>query len=208
MPNTNIRSLKSVGDSTIAIEVETPSGFKAFPGQFVLVRATINDEEKTGYYTISSPNVEERFELTVAVDPDGTLGPWLANRTLNETISVEGPYGDIQYVADSDALVFARGPGIGPAVGIAERARNAGRDATIVYGGNRPPHKRRLNDLESNGAQVILTDDLTATIAGLDLSISNSYVFGFQEFVEDVKTALSTNEVDQTIVEIESYGPA
>ncbi|WP_423747440.1 FAD-dependent oxidoreductase (plasmid) [Haladaptatus sp. SPP-AMP-3] len=206
MPASRITRIEDVGEQTVAIEVETPTEFEAHPGQFVLVRATIDGEEATGYYTISSPDVEEIFEMTVAVDPDGTLGPWLVERTLGEEITVEGPFGDIRYTGDANALVFARGPGIGPAVGIGERATEAGHDVTIVHGGNRPPHRKRLADLEERGATVVLTDDLVGTAESV--SAAQAYVFGFQGFVEEVKDALVAAGVDLADVEMESFGPA
>lgn len=208
MPELRITRLKDVGDRTIAIEVETPADFEAYPGQFILVRATIGGEEETGYYTISSPDVEDTFEITIAVDPDGTLGPWLAERTLGKEITVEGPFGDIQYTGDGDALVFARGPGIGPAVGIAERAAEAGWDATIVYDGSGPAHADRLAELEERGVTLVLFEDLAAAVNSLDFSESETYVFGFQRFVEETKEALMEADIDLDDVEIESFGPA
>ena len=208
MPSLRITRIEDVGEQTVAIEVETPADFEAYPGQFVLVRATIDGEEETGYYTISSPDVEGRFEMTVAVDPDGTLGPWLVERTLGEELTVEGPFGDIQYTGDGDAVVFARGPGIGPAVGIAERARDVGHDVTIVHGGDQPPHEKRLASLEERGAAVVLADDLNLAVESLSLAGGGTYVFGFQNFVEETKDAIEAAGVDLDDVEIESFGPA
>lgn len=206
MPALRITRIEDVGERTVAIEVQTPTEFEAYPGQFVLVRATIDGEEETGYYTISSPDVEEFFEITVAVDPDGTLGPWLVERTIGEEITVEGPFGDIRYTGEDDALVFARGPGIGPAVGIAELARESGHDATIVHGGKQPPHQKRLTHLEERGVTVILTNDLSGTVESL--TADEMYVFGFQGFIEETKDALTAVGVDLAEVEIESFGPA
>lgn len=207
MPKLQITRLEDVGEQTIAIEVEAPSDFEAYPGQFVLVRGIIDDEEETGYYTISSPTVEETFEMTVAVDPDGTLGPWLSTRTLNNELTVEGPFGDIQYTGDSDAIVLAGGPGIGPAIGIAESARDEEYDVTIVYGGSNPPHERRLTALEQDGATIVFSTDLGAAVGSIDLSGAETYVFGFQSFVNETKTALTEAGVDLEDIEIESFGP-
>lgn len=207
MVELHITRLEDVSNQTIAIEAETPPDFEAYPGQFVLVRATIDGAEEGAYYTISSPDIEDTFEMTVAVDPDGTLGPWLAERTLGEAITVEGPFGDIKYTGDDDALVFAGGPGIGPAVGIAERAREAGHDATIVYNGSQPPPGARLTALEENGATVVLSDHLDAAIESLDVSDTETYVFGFQAFVERTKNALDEANILLEDAEIGSFGP-
>lgn len=207
MPRVTVKRLSTVGDRTSAIELETPDDFEAYPGQFVLVRAIIDGEEETGYYTISSPTVNETFEITVAADPDGTLGPWLTDRHIDDEVEIEGPYGNIQYTGDGDALVFAGGPGIGPAVGIGELARSADQNVTIVYGGSEPPHRERLDALESNGASVVITEDMETVSESLDFS-ATVYVFGFQGFVNDVKAALTDRGVDVSEVEIESFGPA
>lgn len=210
MPQLPITRLETVGPETIAVEVETPASFDAYPGQFVLVRATIDGEEESGYYTISSPSVDGRFEMTVATDPDGTLGPWLHGRTLTDELVVEGPFGNVKYTDDGDVVVFASGPGIGPAVGIAERAVETGHAATVVYGGSEPPHGRRLTRLEADGATVVLTADLAAAIESLataELEEAQRYVFGFQGFVDEARTALTDAGVDLDDVAIEGFGP-
>lgn len=207
MSRLEIVCLERVGDRTIAIEVESPPAFEAHPGQFVLIRATVDGEEATGYYTISSPDVDDHFEITVEFHPDGTLGPWLATRTLGEELTVEGPFGNITYEGNDDAIVLAEGPGIGPAVAIAESALAAGRAATIVYDGRDPPHARRLDELEANGATVVLADDIAAEIESLDPGTATIHVFGFQQFVEDAKRALEAGEIDLDAVEIEGFGP-
>lgn len=207
MPDVEITRLEDVGENTIAVEVEAPADFEAYPGQFVLVRATIDGEEETGYYTISCPTVDETFEMTVAVEPDGTVGPWLAEHALGDEITVEGPLGDVQYVDDGDVLVLASGPGIGPAMGIGERARELGYDSTIVYGGSQPPHRDRLTVLEAAGATVVLSDDLDAAIGSLDVSTPETYVFGFRDFAHRARDALSQAGVDVEDVEIEVFGP-
>lgn len=207
MTEATITRIESVGDRTIAVAFETPTDFEAFPGQFVLVRATIDGADETGYYTISSPEVAETFEITVAVSPDGTLGPWLAERSVGDEITVEGPFGEVQYAGEEDTIVIASGPGIGPAVGIGERAISGGRDVAIVYGGHQPPHARRLDTLESDGAAVIIAEDLGSAMTDVDFSAGAIFVFGFEGFVKRVQTTLSEISVDIDDVEIENFGP-
>lgn len=209
MPSVTVESIEDVGSENVAITLSSPAGFDALPGQFVLVKATVDGEEETGYYTISSPDVEDTFEVTVAVEPEGTLGPWLADRDAGDEVTIEGPYGDIQYGGDDDAVVLASGPGIGPAVGIGERAAASGRDVAIVYGGDEPPHRARLDALEADGATILVTDELD-DVAGRLPSVSPDqvYVFGFNEFVEEAQRALSDAGIDPDAAEIESFGPA
>lgn len=207
MPELEITRIDDVGPRTVAIEVESPPEFEAYPGQFVLVRADLEGEEETGYYTISSPDVEDTFEMTVAVKPDGTLGPWLAERSVGDTVRVDGPFGDVQYLGDDDAVVLAGGPGIGPAVGIGERALARGREVAILYGGARPAHQTRLDALESDGGTVVVDEALDEAVAAVDFATAAIYVFGFEGFVEQAKRALSEAGVDTTTVEFESFGP-
>lgn len=207
MSKLEIVDIDKVGADTIALVVESPPGFEAYPGQFVSISTTIDGEKTSRYYTISSPDVEDTFEMTVAIDPDGVLGPWFHERSVGDEITVEGPFGEIRYMGADDAFVFAGGPGIGPAVGIAERARNAGRDAAIVYDGQEPAHAERLDALEAAGATVIRTDDLAAAVDSIDTSGGTCYVFGFEGFIQQSKDALAAAGADMDDVEMESFGP-
>jgi len=206
MPQVTVEAVESVGERTVAVELRTPDGFDAAPGQFLLVRATVDGVEESGYYTLSSPEAEERMEVTVEYVPEGTLAPWLAERTPGDTVEIEGPFGDVRYTGDGPAVVLAEGPGIGPAVGIAERARENGHDATIVFWGQDPPHRNRLDALEANGATVMLVealDEATDTLAAA--ADATVYVFGFESFVRDAKTVAEAVGVDD--LRAESFGP-
>ncbi|GAB6859995.1 ferredoxin--NADP reductase [Haloplanus litoreus] len=205
MPQVTIEAVEPVGDRTAALELRTPDGFDAEPGQFLLVRATVDGVEETGYYTISSPDTDGTMEVTVEYVPEGTLAPWLADRESGDTVEIEGPFGDVRYTGEGAAVVLAEGPGIGPAVGIAERARESGHDATVVFWGQDPPHRDRLDALEADGATVLLVeslDEATETLAAAE--DATVYVFGFESFVRDAKTvAEAVGVVD---VRAESFG--
>ncbi|AZH25468.1 ferredoxin--NADP reductase [Haloplanus aerogenes] len=205
MPQVTVDAIEEVGTRTVALELETPEGFDAEPGQFLLVRATVDGVEETGYYTLSSPDVEGTMEVTVEYVPEGTLAPWLAEREPGDEIEIEGPFGDVRYTGDGDALVVAEGPGIGPAVGIAERAQREGYDATVVFWGEEPPHRTRLDALEDGGATVLLVgslDEAADTLAAAgDATV---YVFGFESFVRDAKTVADAVGVEN--VRAESFG--
>ncbi|WP_435067176.1 ferredoxin--NADP reductase [Haloplanus sp. C73] len=206
MTQATVAAIEEVGTRTVALELETPEGFDADPGQFLLVRATVDGVEETGYYTLSSPDTEGTLEITVEYVPEGTLAPWLAERTPGDTLEIEGPFGDVQYTGDGDAVVVAEGPGIGPAVGIAERARRADHDATIVFWGEEPPHRDRLDALEADGATVLLVESLDEAADTLaDAGDATVYVFGFESFVRDAKTVAEAVGVDD--LQAESFGP-
>lgn len=212
MPTVTVAGVSTVGSNTVAIDFETPAGFDAAPGQFVLVRGTLDGGEEAGYYTISSPDVEGTFEVTVGhpedADPAESLGAWLAAREVGDEVEIEGPLGDVQYRGEGDVVVYAAGPGIGPAVGIAERAVAVEHAATVVYRGENPPHGDRLDDIEEAGATVDVTDELDRTAPSLDgVAAEAVYVFGFDGFVTDVRYLLDAAGLDEDEAGIESFGP-
>lgn len=199
---------RPVGPDTFSLTLEAPSGFDALPGQFVQVRATVDGEPVTRHYSISSPTVSETFELTVGVDPDGTLSPWLADVDPGETLEVDGPFGRVHYEGESSVVVLAAGPGIGPAVGIAERAIRDGGDAAVVYRADDLVHERRLSRLALAGAQVHAVgsregfDGAAATV----LDRGQPFVFGFDPFVEDAEAAIEAADADPRDAKVENFG--
>jgi ferredoxin-NADP reductase len=202
-----VRSVETVGPDTIALEFETPDGFDARPGQFVLARATIDGDEISRYYTLSSPGVAETFEITVGVDPEGDLSPWLADRQAGDAVTIEGPFGEVYYEDEPSVVVFAGGPGVGPAVGLGEAVASAGNDVSIVYQDDEPAHEERLSSLSKAGANVAIVgdgalDDVVAEFAGA----GQVYVFGFQEFVEDVRDAIEAAGGDFGTAKVENFG--
>lgn len=208
MPQVTVDTIEEVGTRTVALELRTPEGFDAEPGQFLLVRATVDGVEETGYYTLSSSDTEGTMEITVEYVPEGTLAPWLAERTPGDSVEIEGPFGDVRYTGDGPAVVLAEGPGIGPAVGIAERAREADHDATIVFWGEDPPHRDRLDALEADDATVLVVeslDEAADTLADAAEGGATVYVFGFESFVRDATTVAEASGVED--VRAESFGP-
>jgi 3-phenylpropionate/trans-cinnamate dioxygenase ferredoxin reductase subunit len=200
-----VREVRSVGADTVALELETPDRFDAKPGQFVLLRATVDGEEISRHYTLSSPDVEDTFEVTVGVDPDGDLSPWLADLDAGDEVSVEGPFGTVFY-EDEDVVLLAGGPGVGPAVGMGERALADGHDVAIVYQDGSPAHEKRLAELSAGGATVVVTDgnldEAVAEVAGG----GPVYVFGFREFVDDSLAAVEAAGGDPDDAKVENFG--
>ncbi|RQG94943.1 FAD-dependent oxidoreductase [Natrarchaeobius oligotrophus] len=205
-----VESVRDVGPDTVAIELETPESFSASPGQFVLLRAAPEDEEVSRHYTLSSPSVTDTFEITVGVDPDGDLSPWLADLDGGETVHVDGPFGTITYERDADVVAIAGGPGVGPAVSIAEAAREAGHDAVVVYQDDRPAHVERLEALAADGAEVTVldaaSDEELAAAIGTHVDDGRIYAFGFDEFVTLVAEAIEDAGGDPDDALIENFG--
>ncbi|WP_049926970.1 ferredoxin--NADP reductase [Halopiger goleimassiliensis] len=205
-----VASVRDVGPDTVALELETPPEFDAAPGQFVLLRAAPEGEEIARHYTLSSPSVGETFELTVGIDPDGDLSPWLADLEGGETVHVEGPFGNITYERDRDVVAVAGGPGVGPAVSIAEAAREAGHEAVVIYRDDAPAHTDRLEALEDDGATVHVlegdADDELAAAIDSHVDDGQVYAFGFADFVTAVADAIEDAGGDPDDALIENFG--
>lgn len=190
-----------VGPGVIALTITSPPGFDARPGQFVLVRARAIGGR---HYTISSPDVEDRFEITVELAPDGQVATWLGKREPGDELEIEGPFGRTYYDG-GDVVAIGGGSGTGAAVGVAERAVHAGSDAVLV-GADTLVHERRLSELASTGTPVyFVTEDLASAIRATRAG-GRVFVFGFRGFIDRVRTAAAEVGIDPDTFAFESYG--
>ena len=156
-----------------------------------------------------SPIVTDTLEITVAVGDRGTVGAWLADRTPGDTVPLDGPYGNVAYRGDSSVLVLAGGPGIGPGVGVGERALPA-HDVTVVYRDTDYVHRDRLDELGAAGATItyLTPEDAIESALSADALERQVFVFGFDEFVTDATAAIEAAGGDVSAAVIESFGPA
>ena len=218
-----VRAVRRVGTDTVALELDTPPTFDARPGQFVKLGAEVDGEEYDRFYTISSPGVSGRrpdgqsdeddaagdtFEVTVGVDPEGDLSPWLADAE-GEAVEISGPFGQSFYEDEARVVVVAGGPGVGPAVGIGERALADGNEVAIVYRDDDPAHEARLSGLAAGGADVfIVTDDGLADAIGTAVSDGEGqvFVYGFADFLDDALAALEDAGYDTERAKTENFG--
>jgi 3-phenylpropionate/trans-cinnamate dioxygenase ferredoxin reductase subunit len=205
-----VRSVEAVGTDTVALVLETPKGFDARPGQFVQVGATVEGEQITRHYTLSSPDSDETFETTVEVDPEGSLSPSLADLEPGATVEVAGPFGDAYYEGEDSVVVLAGGPGVGPAVGIGERAHDEGGTVTVVYEDADPAHEERLKSLADAGATVAITDDVSdeSVLELLADAQGQLFIYGFADFLDRAHAALDAANVDTDGAKSENFGPA
>lgn len=208
---TTIEHVHRIGPGGIAVALATPDGFDAAPGQFVNITAEVDGEEVSRVYTISSPDVRQTFEITVEVDPEGVLTPWLADAAPGTTVRLSGPYGNAYYEGESAVLVLAGGPGIGPAIAIAERVVEDGGRPTVIYRDETPFHRERLQDLDEDGASVTLLDadaplmEPVARAYGEDPA-QQVFVYGFDGFVTDAEAAISSAEGEFAAAKVENFG--
>ncbi len=203
--NVPIRAVREIGPDTIAIDIETPEEFTPRPGQFVKLTAFVDGEHVTRFYTLSSPGAAETFELTVEIDPDGTLGPWLANGVGAE-VQIEGPYGHAFYAGEAAVIVMAGGPGIGAAVGIGEAAVEDGNEVTIIHRGDVLAHQDRLDALDTAGATIVSAEDLVSALDAHYDASDQLFAYGFQSFVTDAVNAVEAMGEDPNAVKVENYG--
>lgn len=204
-----ISTVESVGPDAIVVGLEPPPEFDARPGQFVKLTATVDGESISRYFSISSPSPADRLEVTVALHPDGTLGPWLAERDVGATVVLDGPYGTVYYEGEPRVVALAGGPGIGAASAIVERAVSDGADAAIVYRDESPIHESRLAALSAAGAEVVITGTdaaFTAAVARIDLRDGQAFVYGFPAFLQTALAAIEAAGGDPDRAKVENFG--
>ncbi|WP_363467292.1 FAD-dependent oxidoreductase [Halogeometricum borinquense] len=206
-----VAAVRDVGPETVAIEFESPDGFEADPGQFVKLSAAVEGEEYSRFYTLSSPDVEGTFEVTVGIDPEeaGPFSQFLVDLDTGDTLDVSGPFGQSYYQGESRVVVLAGGPGIGPAVGIGEAAVADGNQVAIIYQASAPAHVKRLDELRNAGASVVITDDeITDAVADVvtDGAEEQVFVYGFSDFVAAAEGAIDAAGGDSDAVKVENFG--
>lgn len=207
-----VEEVTEVGPETVAVTFTTPAGFHAEPGQFVRLSATIDGESVARFYTISSPDTDERFETTVGLGGDNDepdFAAYLADLEPGETVALTGPFGEDYYEDEPRAVILAEGPGIGPAVAVADRAIAAGNETVVIYQSDAPAHTDRLDALRAAGASVTITDGpidepVADAITGRDGE--RAFVYGFAEFVEDAREAIESAGGDTADAKIENFG--
>jgi 3-phenylpropionate/trans-cinnamate dioxygenase ferredoxin reductase subunit len=207
-----VAAVESVGEDTVAIEITSPAEFDAQPGQFVKLTLETADGEESRFYTVSSPNVADTFEITVEIDPEGALGPALADLEAGDTVEVSGPFGSDFYEGEDPVVVLAGGPGVGPAVAIAERALDDGHEAVVVYRDDEPVHGERLDALRERGATVAVLADDESLDAAVDSAFDRygregqTFVYGFADFIDAATSAIEAAGGDTSTAKIENFG--
>lgn len=210
---TTVAGVEDVGTDAVAIEITTPPGFDARPGQFVRLSATVGGESVSRFYTVSSPDTVGTFELTVGYDPEegGAFSEYLLSIAPNDEITIAGPFGNDYYEDEPRVVVLAGGPGVGPAVAIAERALADGGAAAVVYRDDDPLHEDRLAALSTAGADVfvlpdgtVLTDAVSDALTGEDGE--QVFVYGFGDFLDDAEAAIAAAGGDPNAAKSENFG--
>jgi cytochrome-b5 reductase len=210
---TTVAAVRDIGTNAVAIDITTPSDFSALPGQFVKLSTTLDGESVERFYTISSPDTDDTFELTVSYDPEegGDFSEYLLSLREGDPVTITGPFGSNHYEGESRVVVLAGGPGIGPAVAIAERALADGGGAAVVYRDDEPLHEDRLAALAAASADVfVLTESTPLTDAVSDVLTGEDgeqvFVYGFSEFITDAEAAIDTAGAAVEDAKTENFG--
>jgi 3-phenylpropionate/trans-cinnamate dioxygenase ferredoxin reductase subunit len=204
-----VADVRSVGADAVAIDFESPSDFEAMPGQFVKLTLAVDGEDASRFYTISSPDVDDTFEITVGIDPDGDVGPLLADLSAGDAVWVSGPFGSSYYEGEPQVLVVAGGPGVGPAVGIGERALDDGGHAAVVYQDEAPIHEDRLSGLADRGASIAVlgpNEDVGAAVGDALTEDTQVFVYGFADFLDTATAAISAAGGEPDEAKVENFG--
>jgi len=207
----SVAAVREAGPDTVALELGSPEGFDASPGQFVKLAVTADEDEIGRFYILSSPDAHDTLEITVEIDPGGELGPHLTGLEAGDEVGLEDLYGDAHYEGETRAVVLAGGPGVGPAVGIAERALDDGNAAAVVYRhrGEAPVHRERLAALAERGALVRILDpdaDLEPAVADALADGGQVFVYGFAEFLDAALAAVDATGGDADRAKAENFG--
>ncbi|WP_096393631.1 FAD-dependent oxidoreductase [Halorubrum trapanicum] len=208
-----VEAVEAVGPDTYALRFRAPEGFAAEPGQFVKLGTEIEGESVARFYTLSSPRVGETFEVTVGIDPEegGEFSAFLSDAEAGTEMTLSGPYGDQHYDGEPRAVVIAGGPGIGPAVAIAERALDEGAEAAVVYRDDDVAHADRIDALRERGADIRLLDagdPLTDAVAEVIIGADGEtvFVYGFADLVADAEAAVDAAGGDADAAKVENFG--
>jgi len=207
-----VERVRGVGPGTVALELSEPGGWGVAPGGFVQVGAPVGGEFVVRHYTVSSPYPDGSFEITVGVDEEGELSPVLAELDEGDYVSVDGPFGRAVYEGEEVVVVLAGGPGVGPAVGIGERAadEHGAGSVTVVYRDDAPAHADRLDSLRDDGATVSVLGgeepirDAVGEALG-EAPDAQVFVYGFGGFVREAKAALDESGYDGE-PKVENFG--
>lgn len=204
-----IAAVRDVGASAIAVDITAPPGLDARPGQFVKLTAAVDDVDQSRFFSISSPRVDETFEVTVEIDPEGTLGPWLAGCEVGDTLRVDGPFGNVYYEHEDRVVLLAGGPGVGPAIGIAERALADDNEAAMIYRHDALIHGDRLEGLQQQDVYVAVLDPDQPLDEAIEPALAGGgqvFIYGFAEFLDAATDALAAAGGEPDRAKLENFG--
>ncbi len=115
---------------TITLRPEQPLSF--VPGQFVMLHFPGDGAVKRSY-SLSSATGSDTFQLTFNIVPGGAFSPRLYALQPGAQIEYSGPFGNFQFSAAGDPLVFiGGGTGIAPLRSMIKHALHTGQGSELI----------------------------------------------------------------------------
>lgn len=126
---------------TFQFRAEQDQLFHFKPGQFVGIQIEIDGEKHNRSYTIaSSPTRPHLLELTIKLDPEGVVSPWLHKNIIKgSSIELRGPAGrfdcmDVSFnPASEKVLLISAGSGITPMMSMARFWCDQASDRSVQF---------------------------------------------------------------------------
>ncbi|MFW5896389.1 MAG: hypothetical protein ACOCUA_03300 [archaeon] len=135
----------------------------------------------------------------------------LRRQGVDVQVAIAGPFGSAFYEDERRVVVLAGGPGVGPAIGIAERAIEDGGEAAVIYRDTDPIHGDRLERLAERSVHVSVleTDDDVVSAAGEVITGADDeqiFVYGFADFLDVATDAIEAAGGDSGGAKVENFG--
>lgn len=207
----SILDVREVGRRTFELEIEAPPDFEANPGHFVQVRVPRGESAPVRHYSICSPTVDRSFRITVEHKPDGRVTPELIERRAGAVIEIDGPFGRVHFDGEDRVVSIGAGPGIGPALAVAERTTIEGGEAAVLVHHDHPLYEHRLSHLSTRtGPVAMVRDDVRSAISSFGALVPGIehrtvFVYGFSPFVSTVTSAFSQLDREPAGLKVENF---
>jgi len=141
-----VRQTKKAVSITFDVPTNLSAEFNFKAGQYITLKAVINETEIRRDYSLSSS--PKSGDLTVTIkEIEGGVFSTYANKSLNigDSLEVGMPNGRFIYESQSEDIksivAFAAGSGITPIMSIARTVLEAGNDNVVLIYGNKSPEK-------------------------------------------------------------------
>ena len=231
-----ISSVRQEGADAVALEFAVPqelaAEFAYVPGQYLTLRADIDEQDVRRSYSIASA-VDAALCVGVRQVDDGVYSTYAQGLKVGDTVQVMPPEGRFMLHDQQDILLIAAGSGITPMVSIANAALDNGAQVTLVYGNRDFKHVMFRSELEALKDQYMgrftlihilsreeqdvpllngrITGDKIGRMAkagAIDLDAADGvFLCGPGEMITDVSAALAGLGVTQSIIHSERFTP-
>ena len=141
-----VRQTEKAVSITFGVPTNLSAEFNFKAGQYITLKAVINEAEIRRDYSLSSS--PKSGDLTVTIkEIEGGVFSTYANKSLNigDSLEVGMPNGRFIYESQSEDIksivAFAAGSGITPIMSIARTVLEAGNDKVVLIYGNKSPEK-------------------------------------------------------------------